>query len=75
MYENVKLCVKNTFMKTYANKKCCCDNEYNFELISKPCVCFFENYNFDDDCYFTPAAGVLQGESLSPLLFLCTLMI
>ena len=69
MYERMKLCVKSTFHNSNTNIQCYCNNENHLELIDNPCTCYYEKCLSDDSCYFSPAAGVLQGESLSPLLF------
>ena len=71
MYKKMKLCIKSTFEIVNTDSICRCENENNFNLISQPCNCFYDCNDLHSypSCYFSPAAGVLQGESLSPFLF------
>ena len=71
LYKKMKLCVKTSFESENAHSVCRCNKNRNFNLILQPCNCFYEvnDQHNVSSCYFSPVAGVLQGESLSPFLF------
>ena len=69
MYEKMKLCVKSSFAKSTI-RECTCESSNDSDLINNSCNAHNDLYDFPNDtCIFSPAAGVLQGESLSPFLF------
>ena len=65
MYLKIKLCVKSTFNRNMSTSICQCvepsSNNSNF--------CTLCNFDVNNACFFSPKAGVCQGESLSPFLF------
>ena len=62
MYHKMKLCVKNSLSSSSIHP-CTCNNEI------KNTICLKCNSQTLDSVFFCPQAGVLQGESLSPILF------
>lgn len=72
LYDKMKLCVKSSFENENAFCVCNCNKTRIFNIVSEPCNCFQEHIhqlNNMPSCYFSPVAGVFQGESLSPFLF------
>ena len=71
MYSKMKLCVKSTYINNISNHPCYCNNllQSTFTTQSSCNRCASCNNEQNDICYFSPLAGVFQGESLSPVLF------
>ena len=65
MYAKIKLCVKTTYESyvTNDNKDDCLLSDLYYDCVSRDCN------SVNNDFFFSPVAGVLQGESLSPFLF------
>ena len=64
MYLKIKLCVKSNFDNMKTNDCQCVDK--NTKTSDFCTLCNFDDIN---TCFFSPKAGVCQGESLSPFLF------
>ena len=71
MYSKMKLCVKSTYINNISNHPCYCNkllqSTFTTQSSCNRCASCYNEQN--DICYFSPLAGVFQGESLSPVLF------
>ena len=66
MYLKIKLCVKSTFCNMNTN---ICQCMKPTGVVDSSSFCTLCNIDETNPCFFSPKAGVCQGESLSPFLF------